>query len=250
MESRRSATKYNLLDIDDGFFAGSLLKEEPLNSPSTLEPPMIDRISTFERMHPLDSPIDETPESSGKYLRATLPRTDRPSAKRQFMKPGKFDGTGSLESFLRQFEVCAEHNQWTTKEKTDFLQCSLERSAVQLLWDFGSRADVAYEDLVERLRQRYGLESQAETFRTQLRCRRQKDRESLADLLHDIRRLVTLAYPAPASETTEAIARDAFLDAMRDFDLSLKVREREPKSLDETFRTAVRLETYKKSFEM
>lgn len=48
-------------------------------------------------------------------------------------------------------------------------------------------------------------------------------------MLHDIRRLVTLAYPAPASETTEAIARDSFLDAMTDSELALKVREREPK---------------------
>lgn len=48
-------------------------------------------------------------------------------------------------------------------------------------------------------------------------------------MLHNIRRLVTHAYPAPASETTEAIARDSFLDAMTDSELALKVREREPK---------------------
>lgn len=92
------------------------------------------------------------------------------------------------------------------------------------------------------------MESQAETFGTQLRCGRQREKESLADLLHDVRRLVTLAYPAPTSETTEAIARDAFLDTMLDGELSLRVREKEPRSLDETFRTAVHLETYKKSF--
>lgn len=70
----------------------------------------------------------------------------------------------------------------------------------------------------------------------------------MADLLHDVRLLVTLPYPEPSSESTEAIARDAFLNAMLDGELSLKVREKEPKSLDETFRPAVRLETYKKSF--
>lgn len=61
---------------------------------------------------------------------------------------------------------------------------------------------------------------------------------------------MTLAYPAPASETTEAIACDAFLDAMSDSDLSLKVREKKPKSLNETFTTAVWMETYKKSFRL
>lgn len=58
---------------------------------------------------------------------------------------------------------------------------------------------------------------------------------------------MTLAYPAPASEITEAIATDAFLDAMFDSELSLKVREREPGSLDAAFRMAVRLETYQKT---
>lgn len=168
--------------------------------------------------------------------------------RKQHMKPNRFDGTGSFESFLKQFEVCARHNGWTETEKIDFLQNSLDKSAVQLLWDFGSTVDVTYYDLVARLRQRYGLEAQTETFRVQLRYRRQREKESLADLLHDIRRLVALAYPAPGNETTETIACDAFLEAMHDKELSLKVREKEGKTLNEVFRTAVRMEAYKLAF--
>src|SRR6218665_3295312 len=48
----------------------------------------------------------------------------------------------------------------------------------------------------------------------------------MSDLLHDIRRLVVLAYNVPSSETTEIIAPDAFLEALRDRELSLKVRQR------------------------
>jgi len=48
----------------------------------------------------------------------------------------------------------------------------------------------------------------------------------MSDLLHDIRRLAVLAYNVPSSETTEIIAPDAFLEALRDRELSLKVRER------------------------
>ena len=165
------------------------------------------------------------------------------------MKPGRFDGTGSLESFLSQFEVCARHNRWTASDKVDFLRCSLEKAATQLLWDFGAQPDVSYEQLVERLRQRYGTEGQAETFRAQLYYRRQRAEESLSDLLHDIRRLVVLAYPVPSNETTEILARDAFLEAMRDRELSLKVREREPKTLDEAYRSALRLEAYRRGGE-
>ena len=166
------------------------------------------------------------------------------------MKPSRFDGTGSLESFLAQFEVCARHNRWTETDKVDFLRCALEKAATQLLWDFGAQPDVSYEQLVERLRQRYGTEGQAETFRAQLYYRRQRTDESLSDLLHEIRRLVVLAYPVPSNETTQIIARDAFLEAMRDRELSLKVREREPKTLDEAYRTALRLEAYQRTTEL
>src|SRR6218665_2274931 len=49
------------------------------------------------------------------------------SYRRAPMKPGKFDGTGSLESFLVQFEVCARHNGWTDLDRADFLGCALEK---------------------------------------------------------------------------------------------------------------------------
>lgn len=166
------------------------------------------------------------------------------------MKPGKFDGTGSLESFLAQFDVCARHNRWSDGDKVDFLRCSLDKAATQLLWDFGARTDIFYEQLVERLRQRYGVEGQAETYRAELYYRHQRSDETLSDLLHDIRRLVVLAYPVPANETTEIVARDAFLEAIRDRDLSLKVREREPKTIDEAYRVALRLAAYQQTSEM
>lgn len=239
--------------IEDEWFQEQLLKGEPPGS-SILEPRTLDRGSAMEKVTgsrccqesslldiamELEPSVDEvlSPSQQSTYS------TDE----RQFIKPCRFDGTGSFESFLKQFQICASHNRWTEKEKTDFLQCSLDKSAVQVLWDFPSMVDVTYENLIQRLRQRYGLESQVEIFRTQLKCRKQKYNESLLDLFQDVSRLVTLAYPASTRDITEILARDAFLDAMSDVELSLKVREEEPKTLSEAFRMATRLEIYRKS---
>src|SRR6218665_1113468 len=63
-------------------------------------------------------------------------RGDRMRSRLTPMKPGKFDGTGSLESFLAQFEVCCRHNRWSAVDKMDFPRCALEKAATQLLWDF------------------------------------------------------------------------------------------------------------------
>lgn len=51
----------------------------------------------------------------------------------------------------------------------------------------------------------------------------------------------------PSNETTEIIARHAFLEAMRNREMSLKVRKREPKSLDEAYSVALRLAAYQRT---
>lgn len=78
--------------------------------------------------------------------------------------------------------------------QSDYLRNALDKTALQLLWDFGSSENITYIKLVARLKQRYGAEGQAETYRAQLHYRRQRSNETLSDL-HDIRQnLVVLAY--------------------------------------------------------
>lgn len=93
------------------------------------------------------------------------------------------------------------------------------------------------------------MEGPADTFRAQLFYRRQRSEEALSDPLYEISRLVVLAYPVPSRETTQLIARDDFLETIRNSELSLKVRERGPKSLDESYRTALRLEVYQRAMD-
>jgi len=31
----------------------------------------------------------------------------------KWMKPDKFDGSGSVETFLAQFDICADYNEWS-----------------------------------------------------------------------------------------------------------------------------------------
>ena len=181
---------------------------------------------------------------------ATVQRTEekkKDSPRKMKIKPGKFDGTGSLEAFLSQFETCAQHNEWSESDKLDYLRCSLEDVATQTLWDFGSKKTGSYQNLIESLQQRFGASGQTETYRTQLRCRRQRKNEPLAELMQDICRLMALAYPLPVEEVTEVLAKDAFIDALADRELALKVRERGPKDLQHAYRLAANYEFYVKA---
>src|SRR6218665_601508 len=58
---------------------------------------------------------------------------------------------------------------------------------------------------------------------------------------------MTLAYPGPTTTHGEIIATRAFIDALRNKELAMKVREREPTSLDNAYNLAMKLEGYQKA---
>ena len=164
------------------------------------------------------------------------------------MKPDKFNGSGSVETFLAQFDICAEYNDWTSKDKAAQLKCCLTGVAGQLIWDSGQPEALTFGDLSEKLRRRFGSQDQQEKFQAELRARRRRQGESLAELYQDIRRLMTMAYPGEGtSSLCEQIAKDHFIAALADRGLELKVREREPRDLEAAFKHAVRLEAYERA---
>jgi len=158
------------------------------------------------------------------------------------MKPEKFNGHGSFESFIIQFENCSSHNRWNSSDKAAYLRWSLTGAAAQLLW---GAEGLSYEELLEKLKCRYSGKGMEEKFPNDLRCRRRNRGESLRELAQDIRRLMILAYPGEKSGLAEHIARDAFLAASNDPEFELKIREREPNDLDEALKLAQRFEVFK-----
>ena len=85
------------------------------------------------------------------------------------MKPDKYDGKGSWETFQYQFDNCCKYNGWNTVDKTAHLRWSLSGTAAQLLW---GTEDATYDQLVEKLKNRFGGKGMEEKFQNELRCRR------------------------------------------------------------------------------
>ena len=161
------------------------------------------------------------------------------------MKPGTYDGSASLDTFLVQFRTCARHNDWSNQDRRDFLMNSLRGEPAQLIWDSGSPEDLTYDQLEERLRARFGSTGMTEKFRAELQALRQQRDETLSHLHSQVCRLMALAYPGTTDSSLRAvIARDYFLAALKDRQLALKIREREPADLDAAYRLAVRQEAY------
>ena len=169
-------------------------------------------------------------------------------SKAYYVKPPKYDGKSCIESHLTQFRIAATRNRWNESDKVDFLKMSLTGEANNILRDITD--DITYEELETKLKQRYGSLDQVEAYRVQLKARRRKKNETLSELMMDIRRLFSLAYPGPSNYMTDLAAKDSFVDALDDKELMIRVMEREPKNLEEAFKIAERMELYSKRIDV
>jgi len=78
----------------------------------------------------------------------------------------------------------------------------------------------------------------------ELRYRKRRPNKTLTGLHQDNSRLMALAHPQLPSSSRETIACDYFIDSLNDADFALKVRERNPSSLDEALRISLQLEAW------
>jgi hypothetical protein len=167
---------------------------------------------------------------------------------RRFMPSVKLEsytGESCLETFLAKFENISTYLHWKKSDRLFHLRASLEGAAGQILWDAGPQTSA--DEIIRLLRARFGNSNQAERFRAELRARRRKKNESLQSLYNDVCKLLALAFPGPSNPTTALVGRDAFLDALDDKHLRIRVLEREPKTLEEALNIASRLEAYDKT---
>jgi len=129
------------------------------------------------------------------------------------MKPPKFDGLNSFETFWVQFKNCAEHNQWNRNQKLVYLRSSLDKEVANVLWDYGKDVYESLSGLMKVHKKRFGGKSFADKHRIEIRNRRRRTDETLQSLHSDIRRLAVLAFPTIEHRTREVISCDYFLDA-------------------------------------
>jgi len=187
---------------------------------------------TFRRGH------DESSDSDDSYIPSTQ--------QRHYLKPPKFDGKSAFETFYAHFENCAKFNLWDRSEKLANLKAALVENAGQVLWDNPLEITDSLSRLVKLLKERFGGAAQSDKYRMELRNRRRQKHETLQDLHSDVRRLMVLAYPQLDATARETMGCDYFLDSLEDPAFKLKIREKNPGTLDEALKIGLLLEVWKK----
>jgi len=155
------------------------------------------------------------------------------------IKLGHFDGRTDVETFLAKFRAASKYNRWSRDDQLAHLTAALTGNASMLLYEIDN---LPLEEVVTKLRTRFGTQGQTERFRTELKFRKRRPGETLQELAAEIERLARRAFPTASADIRDHLTRDAFVDALDPSDLSLRVRVQEPKTLQDALTSAIKLE--------
>lgn len=247
-QMRHDTGSYRSMHADAKVTFGDMKQLSPSHSPRLgLKPmrpdlTMDDQYVTRRRRKP--QPETSTPRGKAEASMSTHSLV--PGKTGTKVKPATYDGTGSWLDYKAHFDVCAELNQWSERDKGLYLAVSLRGQAQGV---FGNLADKSkdYKELVKALEDRFAPPHQTELHRSQLKERRQRASETLSALGQDIKRLVNLAYPTAPNEVRETLAKEHFIDALLSSDMRLRIKQARPKSLNDAIQHAVELEAFNRA---
>src|SRR6266496_180773 len=115
-------------------------------------------------------------------------RGDRYSFRMAEFDPAK----ESFESFEDRFAECVKHYQWEGSDKLFYLKQCIATSINSVLWS-GGKVNSA-EELLSRLKSRYGKTKQTDRYQMELRLLRRKKGDTIYTIYDTIKRLSALAW--------------------------------------------------------
>ncbi|KAG8239888.1 hypothetical protein J437_LFUL018737 [Ladona fulva] len=158
-----------------------------------------------------------------------------------------FDGKTPFARYLSAFENVAEGYSWTEEEKPSALKDSLRDDAIDIIQNLTTDERKDYNLLVQRLEERYGNRHLEQVYRIELKHRTQRSNESLQEFECAIVRLIGLSYPTRPAEYLEDMAKDVFIDGLKDTETATTVRMARPKTLSDALAIALEFEIAKQA---
>jgi hypothetical protein len=162
--------------------------------------------------------------------------------KRPIVMPREFSGKTSWAEYVRYFDKVAAVNQWKDDEKCLFLAVSLEGRAADVHEAIPDDKKKKFSSLCKAISAKLEPIERVDLHKTAFRARMRKDAEPIEALCHDIKVLVTQAYPNADVETQDELAREQFVAALTPQVLRQLVRQSCPRSLEAAATVALQQE--------
>lgn len=198
-------------------------------------------------LHEASSNVQHGPIATSSGIDLTRTQYPNPSIGVRRMKPkipATYDGKTSWFDYMVHFDMVSEINQWDHATKALELATSLRGQAQTVLSDLRPEQRKSFAHLVSALAARFEPQNLSEMHRAQLKGKLRKTDESLTELAQAIRTLVRKSYPIAVSETTETLARDAFIDSLNESEMEWAVHQGKPCTLDDALRLALEYEAF------
>jgi len=158
--------------------------------------------------------------------------------RRHTIKLESYAGQGaSLEAFLAKYEEHSRYYGWNDDDRVFHLKNCLTGTAATVLWAGGIHATATL--LIALLKNQHGTENQLERFWLELYAKKRKASESLQDLYKDIRRLISLACPNDASNTSERLTINQFTNPLDNENMRFEVLNKNPDTLETALHIAL-----------
>ena len=154
-----------------------------------------------------------------------------------------FDGSGSLEAFLTQFECISRLNGWNERERTGNLVATLRGPAADVL-NVIAEGMLTSSHICEALSRRFGFAANCDLVRAQLQHRRLKSGETVQELAQDIYQSVRIAYRDLTVEAWDRLALEKFLAALPDPEVRALVELQDPPTVHRAAECAARLASW------
>lgn len=154
-----------------------------------------------------------------------------------------FNGEGNVDDFIARFRNHATHCEWTEEERSFHLRNSLQGVAGQIVWRLSDQTKS--DEILSRLRTRFGQLHQEQRFRAELKARRRRPGESIQSLANDLYHLAERGYTKERDDDAWGdIMKDIFITALNDPKLRMEVMMRQPKTMEEAADVATQIEAF------
>lgn len=165
--------------------------------------------------------------------------------KKPIVMPDVFKGDieEDWEDWIESFKACADINSWDDNLKCKFLGVRVKGTAYKVYQDLETAVKLDWKELCKTLEKRFKTVKQPQFYKTKFLGLKQEQNETILDLGNKIRTLARKAYPEIDAQLRDELARDQFVRALTNIDMTLKLRHNMPDTLDDAIRMAIDWQT-------
>ena len=153
--------------------------------------------------------------------------------------PSSFGGgEGKLRDHMCQFDILADYNNWSYREKGANLAMSLKDGAQQVLQELSPESRQDYNSIADTLKRRYDPDEKENLKRIEFRQRTKSKSETIAEFGFALKRLANGAYPDMPSDAKEILIIDQFIHGLSTQELRRHVQFQHPTTLQKAMSLA------------